>query len=557
MTTSKNFPQQIEEVQIKNAAVKHTAQFLRANPELGTLDLCSLSLSGSYISNPVSYLHLDSALRLSYPKKCGREDTIKIRIKKNNEIFSFDSPVSILHTPERLIYGLSGTGITFSASIKPKELGKLLVDYLAKNLEFANAAALPGWEYHPTQHDDLSFLLPHTVSSRYIMEPLRSLKVNYNPALTESEALKILEEHYSNPQPERDFLVLLKTSALLQTLFNNCNVPDMPMLNFILENNNREYQKTIVDFLSLYKSTKVHTLPMPETELKKLLRTTKDDFMFFCVPQYRLPQYQNVLLHSNLFFLQQIQESDIIPVVFSSGFLSGINDDDILVMPLTDRFFKILQPQTFTALNSFNLFFLQFMEKNLDIFPKKLEAQKINLSENGIMQLLTVQRLIESFLHAHAHYNLMTLHTYFGQNSFRLKNLFNHLSNSDVSLGLSEQFLQILREEIANKTIEMHSNTQSWCPETMETTSILFDKFYAYLPQKLFDNMVQKYFCQIQGLTILKALHSDGYLIADDSGRRHYKKKGRYVDTKKRSQYQRFITLKLDSLNPPNGPKFF
>lgn len=557
MINSQNFPQQIEELQIKNAAVKHTAQFLRPNPDLGTLDLFSLSVSGSYISNPVSYLHLDSVLRLSYPKECGREDTIKIRIKKNNEIFSFDFPVSILHTPERLIYGLSGTGITFSASIKPKELGKLLVDYLAKNLEFANAAALPGWAHHPTQHDDLSFLLPHTVSSRYIMEPLRSLKVNYDPTLTESEALKILVEHYSNPQPERNFLVLLKTSALLQTLFHNCNVSDMPMLNLILENNNREYQRTIVSLLSLYKETKVHMLPMPEAELKQLLHTVKDDFLFFSVPQYQLPQYKNALLRSNLFLLQQIQEGDIIPVVFSSGFLSGINDDDVLVMPLTNQFFKMLQPKTFAALNSFNLFFLRFMEKNLEIFPKKLEAQKGNLSENGIMQLLTVQRLIESFLHAHAHYNLMTLHTYFGQNSFRLKNLFNHLSNSDVSLGLSEQFLQILREAIANKTIEMHSNTQSWCPETLETTSILFDNLYAYLPQKLFENIVHKYFCQVQGLTILKALHSDGYLIADDSGQRHYKKKGRYIDSKKRPQYQRFITLKLNAINPPNGPKFF
>lgn len=552
------FPQEVEKLQLKNAAVKHTTEFLHFNPNLQTLELCSMSVSGSYISNPISNFRLDSVLRLSFPKEWNKEDIIRVRIEKNNEIFCVDFAASVLYTPQKLILGLAGIGITFSVSLNPKDLGKLLADYFAKNMIFANAAVMPCWAHHPTEQDKLTFLFLHEISEKYVMDSLRKKEVNFSPDIGEEEIFEFINTHFTlNLPTEMILLSSLKSYSLLQTLFYNHGVSQIPMINIILEKNSREYRQLLTEYLSIYKKPQIYTLPLPQAELKKLINMHRDDFIFLSVPQHKLPQYQSILLLDNLSLLQQTRELRVIPIIISSGYLNGINSDDMFCIPITEQLLQTLQPKTFTILNGFHVFFLKYMEKNLDIFDRKLQQEKEKTSQNVLVQLFTTHALIMSFLDAHARENHLKNLTYFIVFKSRIKEYIEKILNSDVALGLSEQFLQILRNGITAGTIIMHNNTQAWHPETMSTATILFDKSYAYVPLELFERIIEKKFCQIPGLTILKNLQADGYLIADESGQRHYKKKGRYIDRNGHTKYMRFITLKLDAINRLDEPRLF
>lgn len=554
--------QDIENAQVLNASVKHASRFLKENPVFNTLELCTVNLSGSYISNPVGTFRLHSVQRLEYPASMEKPDIIRIIFfkSKDSQLISLDISVKTLYSPKKLMSGLQSLGIAFSSTLPNSDFAKLFADYLASKLEFGQIAALPGWTHFPSDEDPFTFLLPDRVSNSLTAKPLSNLKVNMNPDLDiECIMQKFTFDQLRNCPVEVNILFLIRHYSLLRTLYKEIGREIHSIINIILDKNDIKSQELLVNFLSLYKNTKIHTLPMPQTKLKELITLHKDDMIFFNVPSHPLSQYSRELLNSNyesLLYLQQ--EGSFTPILFSCGLLNGINPENIVPISMTEDILEMFSSKDFKSLGNFSIGFIDFVEKNLErLRPhfKKAECISKNTYDDIQNILLSVHSIFLSFASMYWDKVFGALNCSSGKIRKKLRKYFTELEISGNIVGLAEQFLQALQKEILAGTVKIQSSQTAWDPDTMAKNTMLTDGLHLLIPPKLFSLLVEQTFCQVTRHNVLESLETDGYLIADNSTSKHYTKYYGYIGMNGKRHYSRFVVLHSSNINLTYGPR--
>lgn len=554
--------QDIENAQVLNASVKHASRFLKENPVFNTLELCTVNLSGSYISNPVGTFRLHSVQRLEYPASMEKPDIIRIIFfkPKDSQLISLDFSVKTFYSPKKLIAGLQSLGITFSSTLPNSDFAKLFADYLASKLEFGQIAALPGWTHFPLADDPFTFLLPDKVPNSLTAEPLNNIRVNMNPDLDiECIMQKFMFDHLRNCPVEINLLFLIRHYSLLRTLYKEEGREIHLIINIISERNDIKAQNSLVNFLSLYENTKVYSLPMPQTKLKELVVLHKDDIIFFNVPSRPLPQYSHELLSSNidsLLYLQQ--EGSFTPVIFSSGLLNGVSPENTLTIPIAEDILEILASKDLKTLGNISINFIDFIEGNIERLKPRFKIEEC-ISKNAYDDiqniLLSIHSIFLSFSAIYWDKPFSELYCASSKIREKIRNYFEGLDISNNVIGLSNTFMHSLQKKILDGTIKIQSAQIAWDPDTMAKTTILTEDSRLLIPPELFKLLVEQTFCQVQELTVLKSLEDDGYLLTDNSAQKHYKKHVRYIDMNGKNAYRRFVVLHSNSINLRYGPR--
>jgi len=563
MSQSKTFPQIIEETQIREASTKHSLQFLRNNPELQTLDLYTVNMSGSFLRNPVGQFTLHSVRRLEYPKVLKKPDILQLIFYKNEEPIALSFPVNLLYTPKKIIAGLQGIGITFPTTMSNNAFAKVFADYLGQQLTFGKIAALPGWEKYPTDNDDLRFLRPDTLSNSEMSEPLSKMKIDWDSQVSFQNIIEKLDTKNFEKYPfEITLLFLLRSFALLRTLFEHFGVSTGLIVHLLLEDNNTSAQRLLATFLSLYDKHQIYTLPMPQAKLREISVLHKDSVLLLTVPTYTLSQYQRNLLVQNFETLLQLQvDYAFLPVVMTDGFLNNVNPENLITIPLSCELLSSISYKKLTLLGNVSLEFVDFIGKNVNVIKKdikKIALQYCSTHEQSLTILQTTLRLFTNFLSLHWKGSTTALLSYSNSSQKKLCKYFKLLLNDGDFVGLPELFLEALQKEILEGNLKIQSKKQGWDPDTMAEHTLLTDEINIFIPPKIFDKIVAQTFCQTHSLSILKALDKAGHLITETehSGKRHYKKKTYYVTLDGAKNYFRFIVLNANSINFTDGPRF-
>lgn len=550
----------IENVQIKNASTKHNLRFLQYNPECQTLDLCTVNLSGSYIKNPIGNIRLHSVQRLIYTKPYKKEDIIRIIFYQGNELKFASISLQVFYTPQKLVSRLQSIGISFPTPLPPAQLGKYLANFFAQQMSFKTIAALPGWEHFPNPDDELHFLLPDTVPDEVLTSPLKDLEVNRAHNLT-SEALNEMVFYWKsvNYPSELIALFIIRLNALLRTLLITNGRSFEFIVNLIPEKNTTEIQHKLQCILSLYKNVQTYRLPMSKAELGKIITEKRDDCIFFTVPHTKLNQYQRTLLSENLDNLLHLQQIyAFIPIVFSDGYLNIPNPEDMLSIPISNGVLAKINPQTLSALGNLSIEFVKFIDKNKNMLADvyvELPYDDEHAYDNIRNELMLTFDMFEKFLLVYFSSDHSAYVTQLGSICKKIAEFFNQLENSTPILGLSELFIEKLQKEIMKGTISLQDNSIVWNPETMAESVILTDGLHICMDAILFDNLVKQTFSHVLPLTVLQSLADNGYLIIDSSGRRHYKKRAKYTSPDHKIAFRRFVVLKQNLLNLPDGPR--
>ncbi len=557
-----NSLQIIEQSQTRSASTKHSARLLVENKDTQTIDLCTLNLSGSCMRNPVGLFRLHSVQRLQYPESMKKKDILRIVFYTSIEAepVSLDFPIEALNSPKKIIAGLQGVGVAFSSTLSNSDFAKLFADFLARKMEIRKIAALPGWTHFPSDEDPFTFLLPDKIPNTLTAEPLSNLKVNMNPDLDiECIMQKFTFDQLRNCPVEINILFLIRHYSLLRTLYKEIGREIHSIVNIILDGNDIKSQNLLVNFLSLYKNTKIHTLPIPQTKLKELITLHKDDMIFFNVPSHQLSHYSRELLNSNiesLLYLQQ--EGSFTPLLFSSGLMNGINRENILTLSITEDILETLSSKDFKSLGNFSIGFIDFVEKNLErLRPhfKKAECE-VKKSYDDIQNiLLSVHSIFLSFSSMYWDKVFGALNCASGKIRKKLRKYFTELEISSNIVGLAEQFLQALQKEILAGTVKVQSSQAAWNPDTMAKNTVLTDGLHLLIPPKLFSLLVEQTFSQVTRHNVLESLETDGYLIADNSTSKHCTKYYGYIGMNGKRHYSRFVVLYSSNINFTYGPR--
>lgn len=550
----------IETAQIKNAATKHNLRFLQYNPECQTLDLCTLNLSGSYIKNPIGNIRLHSVQRLIYTAPYEKEDIIRVIFYQGNDLKFASISLQVFYTPQKLVSRLQSIGVIFPTPLPPAQLGKYLADFFAREMSFKTIAAFPGWEHFPTPDDDLHFLLPDTVSNEVLTSPLKDLEVNRAHNLTSEDLNKMVLYWKSVDYPsELIVLFIIRLNALLRTLLITNDRCFGLILNLIPEKNTTESQHKLRCILSLYKNAQTYRLPLAKAELNKIVAEKRDDCVFFTVPHTKLNQYQRTLLSENLNDLLHLQQIyAFIPIVFSDGYLNIPNPEDTLSIPISSGVLAEINLQTLSALGNLSIEFVKFIDKNQNVLADgyiELPYDDEHAYDNIRNELIQTYDIFEKFLLVYFSSDHSAYVTQLGSICKKIAEFFKQLENSTPILGLSELFIEKLQTEIMKGTLSLQHNSIVWNPKTMAESVILTDGLHICMDAILFDNLVKQTFSHVLPLTVLQSLADNGYLIIDSSGRRHYKKRAKYTSPDHKIAFRRFVVLKQNLLNLPDGPR--